>query len=167
MSALLALIPTKDWVYGILIIGLILLGLHEKTKFIAEGIAEQKAADDKATAVLVATTAKQTADLQARATMAEQAYDKEHQAILDQPSLPAVRLCGNPHPRSTIVSATGATQQGNAVPGASSGAVQQVPSGNSSGGAGDAGPDIGNLLSLLAQRADETSAELREFQARE
>ena len=50
MSALLALIPTKDWVYGILIIGLILLGLHEKTKFIAEGIAEQKAADDKATA---------------------------------------------------------------------------------------------------------------------
>ena len=167
MSALLALIPIKDWLYGGAIALLIIFGLHYHHKVLAEGIAAQKAADDKASAALIQQTAKQTAELQAKATMAEQAYDKEHQAILDQPSLPAVRLCGNPHPRSTIVSATGATQQGNAVPGASSGAVQQVPSGNSSGGAGDAGPDIGNLLSLLAQRADETSAELREFQARE
>lgn len=162
----LSLIPTKDWIYGSLIILLIILGLHYHHKVLAEGIAEQKAADDKATAVLTAQTAKQTAELQARATMAEQAYDKEHQAILDQPPVQPVRLCLNSHNSGPVVSKAGATNQGNATAGASTAGVQSVPSGDSSGGTGTAGPDISDLLNLLAQRADDTSAELREFQSR-
>ena len=165
MSALLALIPTKDWGYGILIIGLILLGLHEKTKFIAEGIAEQKAADDKATAVLVATTAKQTADLQARATMAEQAYDKEVNSLSSQP-VPSVRLCVYPHSSGSVLSQTSAAQPGASSASAIAGGVQQVPSGNSSSGGGIAPPDIGGLLSAFAAAADRESAVVREFQSR-
>lgn len=165
MTALLALIPTKDKVYGLLIIALIIFGIHLHHKILAEGIAEQQAADAKQTATLVAQTAKQTAELQAKATMAEQAYDKEHQAILDQPPLPAVRLCGNSHPRGAIVSTAGATQQGAAAAGAASGDFQQVSSGNS--GVGDEqNPDISDLLNLLAQRADDYSAQLREYQGR-
>lgn len=165
MPALLALIPTKDKVYALLILGLIIFGFHLHHKILAEGIAEQKAADDKQTATLVAQTAKQTAELQAKATMAEQAYDKEHQAILDQPPLQSVRLCGNPHPRSTVVSTGSTAKQGNETAGTGTGDLQSVSQGDS--GMGEtAGPDISDLLSLLAQRADDYSAELREFQDR-
>ena len=167
MPALLALIPTKDWLYGGLIILLIVFGIHEHHKILAEGIAEQKTADDKATAVLVAASAKQTAELQAKATMAEQAYDKEHQAILDQPSVGSVRLCVNSHPSGSIVRQASGSKPGDASAGATASTVQSVSSGDSSSGTGAAGPDIGNLLGLLAQRADQVSAELREDQARE
>jgi hypothetical protein len=160
MTALLALIPGKDWLYGALIVGLIVFGLHEKAKFIAEGIAEQKAADDKATAVLVANTAKQTADLQARATMAEQAYDKEVNSLANLPA-PSVRLCVYPHPSGSLVSQTGTAQPGTQSAGSAAGGVQQMPPGNSGG------RDIGGLLDLLAQRADDTNASLREFQSRD
>ena len=165
MSALLALIPSKDWFYGILIIALILLGVHVHNKLLAEGIAEQKAADDKAQAVLVATTAKQTADLQARATMAEQAYDKEVNSLSSQP-VPSVRLCVYPHPSGSVLSQTSAAQPGASSASAIAGGVQQVPSGNSSSGGGIAPPDIGGLLSAFAAAADRESAVVREFQSR-
>lgn len=167
MPALLALIPTKDWLYGGLIVLLIVFGIHEHHKILAEGIAEQKAADDKATAVLVANTTKQTAELQAKATMAEQAYDKEHQAILNQPPVQSVRLCLNAHPSNSVVPKTGGQVDGNQGIGATPVGVQQVPAGNSSGGSGAVGPDIAGLLNLLGARADEVSAELREDQSRE
>jgi hypothetical protein len=166
MGALLALIPSRDWLWAAALVALGLLGLHVHHKLLAEGIAEQQAADDKEKATLVAQTAKQTAELQAKATMAEQAYDKEHQAILDQPSLPAVRLCGNPHPGSVVVSKTGAANQGNAASGAATGDLQPMPAGSNSVGS-EQNPDISDLLSLLAQHADDYSAELREYQARE
>lgn len=166
MTAIFGLIFSKDGFYGALIVGLIIFGLHEKAKFIAEGIAEQKAADDKATAVLVANTAKQTADLQARATMAEQAYDKEVNSLNSLPA-PSVRLCVYPHPSGSVVSQAGAAQSGTPNASTASGMVQSVPSGNSSSGGGVAGPDIGGLLSALALAADRESAVVREFQSRE
>lgn len=165
MGALLALIPSRDWLWAAALVALGLLGLHVHHKLLAEGIAEQQVADNKEKATLVAQTAKQTAELQAKATMAEQAYDKEHQAILDQPSLPAVRLCGNSHPRGTVVPAGSTAQQGNAAAGAAPGDLQSVSPGSNSVG-DEQNPDISDLLSLLAQHADDLSAELREYQDR-
>ena len=166
MPALLALIPTKDWLYGGLIILLIVFGIHEHHKILAEGIAEQKAADDKATAVLVAASAKQTAELQAKATMAEQAYDKEVNSLTSLP-VPSVRLCVYPHASGSVVSQTGAAQPGAKSASASSGIVQSVPSGDPGSGGGVAGPDIGAMLSALSRAADRESAVVREFQTRE
>jgi hypothetical protein len=165
MPALLALIPTKDWLYGGLIIFLIIFGIHEHHKILAEGIAEQKAADDKATAVLIAASAKQTAELQAKATMAEQAYDKEVNSLSSIP-VPSVRLCVYPHISGSVVSQAGTAQSGTQSTGSAAGLVQPVPSGDSSGGVGTAGPDIGAMLSALAVAADRDSAALREFQSR-
>ena len=166
MGALLALIPSKDWLWAGALIALGLFGLHEHNKILAEGIAEQKAADDKAMAVLVANTAKQTAELQAKATMAEQAYDKEVNSLNSLPA-PSVRLCVYPHPSGSVVSQTGAAQPGTQSAGSASGGVQQVSAGNSLSGGGVAGPDIGGLLSALAAAADRESAVIREFQSRE
>ena len=165
MPALLALIPSKDWLYGGAVILLILVGLHEHHKILAEGIAEQKAADDKATAVLVAASAKQTAELQAKATMAEQAYDKEVNSLTSLP-VPSVRLCIYPHASSGVVSQAGALKSGAQGAGAAAGNIQSMPSGDSGSGPGISGPDIGQLLSALSLRADEVSAALREFQSR-
>ena len=165
MPALLALIPTKDWLYGGLIILLIVFGIHEHHKILAEGIAEQKAADDKATAVLVAASAKQTAELQAKATMAEQAYDKEVNSLTSLP-VPSVWLCVYPHAGSCVVSQAGAIKSGAQSAGTAAGNIQSVPSGNPGSGSGAAGPDIGGMLSALARAADRSDAALREFQSR-
>ena len=167
MSALLALIPIKDWLYGGAIALLIIFGLHYHHKVLAEGIAEQKAADDKASAALVQQTAKQTAELQAKATMAEQAYEKELQSIDNQPSAGSVRLCVNSHPGGSIVRQASGSKPGDASAGATASSVQSVSSRDSSSGGSTAGPDIGQMLSALAAAADRDSATLREFQARE
>jgi hypothetical protein len=167
MGALLALVPFKDWLYGGLLVAAAIFCIHEHHKIVAEGVAEQKAADDKASAALVQQTAKQTAELQAKATMAEQAYDKELQSIANQPSVGAVRLCVNSHNSGSGLPKAGTTNGGNAAPGAASGNVQPVSPGDSSGGAEDEGVDIGPLLSALAAAADREVAVTREFQARE
>ena len=166
MTALLALIPTKDKVWGVILIALVIIGFHVHNKLIAEGIAKQKAADDAATLVLTTKTAKETAELKARATRAEQAYDKEVNSVDTLPA-PSVRLCVYPHASGSVVSQTGAAQPGTQNASAGSGAIQPVPSGNSGSGGGVAGPDIGTLLSALSRAADRESAVVREFQARE
>jgi hypothetical protein len=166
----LALIPTKDKVYGLLIAAILIGGVWYHHKLITEGVAEQKASDDAASATIVANTVKQTAELQTKATMAEQAYDKEQSenaayrsAHPDEP----VRLClGASNAGNRIVSQAGVTKPGNANSGTAAANVSSVPSANSSGGGGAAGPDISILLSLLAAKADDVSAELREFQSR-
>jgi hypothetical protein len=169
MTALLALIPTKDKVYGILLIILILGGLWYHHKLINEGILEQKAADDKVSATLVAKTAVQTAELKAKATMAEQAYDKEQTDNANyrgsHPEQP-VRLCVDSHNRSPVVPKASGQVAGNANPSASAVGVQPVPSGDSSGGQGTAGPDIEPMLSALSSAADQVSSTLREYQSR-
>jgi hypothetical protein len=160
MGALLALIPGKDLVYGAVIICLITLGLYERHHLIAEGQQHELAALQASSAKLQKETDKQTADLKARATMAEQAYDKEQLLIANQP-IDSVRLCVNPHSR-IIVSPSGPQVAGNVSAGSSPGNVQQVPAGDSS----IPGPDIGGMLDALAKSADQVSATLREFQSR-
>lgn len=165
MTALLALIPSKDWLYIGLIVALGVIGLHYHHKLIAEGIADQKVADDKATAALTIETSKQTAELKAKATMAEQAYDKEHQAIANQPPISPVRLCLNSHGSSPVVPKAGAIVAGTQSASAPAVGIQQVPQGSDSVGP-VAGPDISGLLSILVGKADTVSAELREYQLR-
>jgi len=160
MPALIALIPGKDWLYGgiivVLLAGFGWYTVHERHAGAAHEVAALKASSDK----LQAQTAVQTAELKAKATMAEQAYDKEVNSLGALPA-PVVRLCVNSgsHP---IVPAGGGRVAGNAPAGAAAAGVQQVPSGDPS----VAGPDIGGMLTALAARADDVSATLREFQSR-
>jgi hypothetical protein len=158
MGALLALVPSRDWFYGALIVALGALLIYERHV----GEVHELAAIQASSAKLVAQTAVQTAELKAKATMAEQAYDKEANSLANVAAQPApvVRLCQyGSHP---IVPATGGAQPGNATPGAAAPSVQQVPPGNPS----SAGPDIGGMLVALGEAADRISAELREYQAR-
>jgi len=165
MPALLALIPTKDWLWAGAVVLLIVFGLHEHHKILAEGIAEQKAADAQAAVILEKQTADKTAELQARATMAEQAYDKEVNSLSSVP-VPVVRLCVYPHSSGPVVSQAGGAQSGAQGASATAGNVQSVPSGNSGSGSGAAGRDIGPLLGALARAADRSDAALREYQSR-
>ncbi len=160
MGALLALIPGKDLVYCAILLAVIAgfgaYTVHERHLGAAHEVAALKASSDK----LIAQTAKQTADLQARANMAEQAYEKEHLLTVNQP-VPVVRVCHNANSGS-VVSNAGPAKPGNEGASPAAGSVQPMPAGDSS----VAGPDIGGMLSALAQRADEISATLREFQSR-
>jgi hypothetical protein len=160
MGALLALIPSKDLVYCAILLAVIAgfgaYTVHERHLGAAHETAALKVSSDK----LIAQTAKQTADLQARANMAEQAYEKEHLLTVNQP-VPVVRVCHNANSGS-VVSNAGPAKSGNEGASPAAGSVQPMPSGDSS----VAGPDIGGMLSALAQRADEISATLREFQTR-
>jgi len=162
-------IPIKDLLYGALIVVLIAAGLWYHHALIGEGIAKQKAADDSASAILVADTAKQTAELQAKAVMAKQAYDKEHtdnQNYRDSHPSQPVRLCRDPHTGGTVLPQAGAFKSGNASSGAAAAAISNMPSGNSGGGERTVGPDIEPLLSAFGAAADSVSAALREFQSR-
>ena len=167
---LLALIPGKDLAYGVLIAALIAGGIAYHHKLITEGVAEQKASDDSASAAIVAQTVKETADLQAKATMAEQAYDQEaskNAAYLSAHPVQPIRLClSTSHPSGSIVPQTGALKPGNASSGAPAANVPILPGANNSRGGGASGPDISTLLGLLAARADQVSAVLREYQTR-
>ena len=169
MPALLAMVPLKDWLYCGLIAAILAGGFWYHRKLIDEGIADQQRADSIASATIAANTAKETADLQARAMTAEQAYDKEraaNQNYSDAHPIAPVRLCLSTPARGSVLPQTGAAHSGNANPGSSATALSNVPSGDSSGGHGTTGPDISTLLGLLAVKADDVSAELREFQAR-
>jgi hypothetical protein len=158
MGALLALIPTKDMVYGALIVMLAAFGIYERHHLIAEGQQHELAALKASSDRLEKQTAAQTAELKAKATMAEQAYDKEALASINQPAV-VVRMCSNAN-SGTVVPSSSAAQPGAAPAGAPAGHVQPVPAGDSGG------RDIGGMLSLLAGRADQVSAALREYQHR-
>jgi len=163
MGAILSMIPGKDIVYGAIILALLVAfgayTIHERNMGAAHEVAALAASSVK----LQADTAKQTAELKARAVMAEQAYDKEHLLVVNQP-IDSVRLCLNSN-RGKILPATGTVVAGNAAPGAGPGSVLQVPAGDSGSGQ-RLGPDIGPMLDALAAAADNVSATLREFQTR-
>ena len=169
MPAFLAMIPLKDWLYCGLIAAILVGGFWYHHKLIGEGIAEQRQADSIASATIAAQTAKETADLQARAMAAEQAYDKEraaNQNYSDAHPVAPVRLCLGNSTRSGIVPQADAAHTGDASPGPGAATVPDMSSGDNSGRPGTPGPDIEFLLSALAQSADAVSAELREFQTR-
>ena len=162
---LLSLIPGKDWIYLGLIVALLAgfgaYTVHERHLGAAHEVAALKASSDK----LQADTDRQTADLKARATMAEQAYDKEVLALNNSTPNQSVRLCLDSN-RSSVVPKGGAANTGNAGTGPAASVIQRVPSGDHSAGEGAAGQDISEMLSALAMKADKVSATLREFQSR-
>lgn len=162
---MLSLIPLKDWIYvtviGALIVSFGAWTIHERHVGAAHEIAALKASSDK----LEQETAKQTAELKAKADMAEQSYAKEILALTNRDPVQSVRLCRDTNSRA-VVSKGGRPNPGNAGASAAAPVVQRVPSGDHSGGGGTAGPDISEMLSALAARADQVSATLREFQSR-
>jgi hypothetical protein len=139
---------------------------HEVLK---EGIAEQVAADNKASQIVIEQAKAETAALQKKADTAESDHAKEIAdltAQLNSAVAQPVRLCLNAHPSGGGLPQAGAANPQHASASAPLSAVQQMPEGNTSGGVGVAGPDIGPMLRLLAFQADSVSAELREFQSR-
>src|ERR1700688_2702878 len=99
---------------------------HER----AVGKATELAALKKSSAELQKQTAAQTADLKARATMAEQSYDKEHAALSNLPPVQPVRLCLNAN-RGTVVPGGAPKVAGDAATSPAAGSLQSMPAGDS------------------------------------
>src|ERR1700761_4448292 len=121
--------------------------------------------DAKAAAQAQAKADAEQAELISKANTAEANYETEHNALLAYAAanpLTGVRLC---IPSTAKVPATGSVIPGAKGPDPTPGAVLQVPSGDS-GIRQEPGPDIGNLLGILADKADELSAKAREQQQR-
>jgi hypothetical protein len=170
IAAILGWTKLPQWALELIVIAGVAGGIwFWQHHLIAEGVAQQKGADAIELQNLKVENDKKSADLQARATTAENARDKEVQdnanfrsSHPDQP----VRLCLATNQGSgTVPKATG-QNPGNATAGSASANVPTVHAGDSSGGPGAAGPDIGSLLGLLAEKADDVSSTLREFQSR-
>ena len=133
-----------------------------------EGIHAQQVADQRASAKVVAQARAETKAAQAAAGAAHAAYLQEmsHEAIAAaRHPLPAVRLCLDAYAGGAGVPEAGTSHPGNAHPGTPGGRVSQVPGADHSVRP-RRGPDISRLLELLAGRADQVSAVLREYQAR-
>lgn len=136
---------------------------------IGEGISQQKAADDAASAPLIQQAKAETAVLQVKATMAEQAHAKEVsslQSLIDSHPNQPVRLCVNTHDSGSSMRASSAANSGASSTGTPAAGLQPVPIGDSASGAGQAGPNIEPMLTALGAAADRVSAALREFQSR-
>ena len=133
-----------------------------------EGIHAQQVADQRASAKVVAQARAKTKAAQAAADAAHTAYLQEmsHEALTAaRHPLPAVRLCLDAYAGGPGAPEAGAAHPGNAGPSAAAGRVSQVPGANRPVRP-RTGPDIAGLLELLAGRADQVSAVLREYQAR-
>lgn len=112
---LLALIPSKDWFYGALIVGLILFGIHEVNHLKAEGAAHEVAAlkvsSDKLIAQETAHVALVAKTYAASAAKTTETLDEQTQATAAAQSDAAQRLSDfNAYRRShpTVASAGGA-----------------------------------------------------------
>lgn len=165
MPAFLALIPTKDWIYGGLIVALLLFGMYERHHLLVEGQQHELAMLQASAKKLQVETDKQTAELKAKATMAEQAYAKEILALTNRAPVQSVRLCLDTYTHPVVPHNVG-TDARNATISATTANIQPVPSRDNSGGERTAGPDISDLLGLLALQGDISDAALREFQSR-
>ena len=133
-----------------------------------EGIHAQQVADQRASAKLVAKARAETKAAQAQANAAHDAYLQEvanEQVLAARHPLPAVRLCLNAHRGGFSLPEAGTAHPGNAGASAAAGGVPALPGANHRVRP-RRGPDISGLLELLAGRADQVSAVLREYQAR-
>jgi hypothetical protein len=130
------------------------------------GIAKQRAADAAASQILIAKAAAETADWRLKANNAEHAYNDESQAlqVYRDTHVASVRLCVSPSGSDGVQNAAGKVAGTPAASPAAAG-VQPVPPGDFGSGGGQAGVDIGPMLTALAARADQVSAKLREAQA--
>ncbi len=177
MSSLIAMVlkwtGLSQGMMELIAIGVVALGsggtvLYWHHQVYASCLAAQQAADAKSSAKVQAAADAQTAQLQKRATTAESNYAKTKAAIdaLALNPVQPVRLCIGPNPIRSGLPQAGSANAGNAPAGASSAGLQQLPEGNSGGGPGAAGPDIGPMLAALAASADQVGATLTEFQSR-
>ena len=144
----------KGYLYAAAAAALIVGGLWAYHWAYDRGANAVKAADAKALAVQIA---KDNAAIIA----AEHVNDTEIaslQAYVDSHPVQPVQLCLNT-PNIGPVPSTGHSN-----PSPAPGPVQPVSPGNSGVRPG-VGPDISSLLSLLAERADQLSAELRDYQS--
>ncbi len=133
------------------------------------GIQAQIATDNAERSALIASTAKQTAELQARASTAEKAYADEQAKTANynvSNPLEPIRLCNTATSSRGYLPTTGALVGGAKGTGPGTAAIQQMPTGNNSLRDESGGRDISGLLESLAESADEVSASLREFQTR-
>jgi hypothetical protein len=155
------------WLLAIaIIVGFVLWYRHE---LLEEGIGRQRATDKVAydaqlkQANLLTAAAQATADL-ARGNYATEITSSDRYR-LDHP-VGAVSLCdAAPSPGAGTVSQARGGLAGNAVGRAGAGPVLAVPAGGTAVES-QRSRDIGPLLNLLAGRADQVSAQLREFQDR-
>jgi hypothetical protein len=170
ITAILGWTKLPQWALELIVIALVAGGIwYWQHSLVEKGIAEQVALDTIASDKLKAETTRLTAELQIKATTAEQAYDKEradNQSYRDSHPIQPIRLCISTAIGRALVSAASAPHPGNESTSTAAQNIHDLPSGNSSSGAGAAGPDIGPLLDLLANKADQISSELREFQSR-
>lgn len=171
MLALLSWTKLPQWALELILIAVVAGAVwYWQHHLIHEGVAQQKAADKIESDIVKSQAAAKTKELQDRATTAKEAYDQEHADNLayreQHPDSQPVRLCLSTGTRDSSVSAAGAANSRNENTGTATANVSAVPEGNNSGGPRGAGPDISSLLGLLATKADDVSATLREFQSR-
>ena len=173
IATLLGWTGMPQWALELIAIGVVAAGavgafwIYHHHVFV-EGIHAQQVADQRASAKVVAEARAETKAAQAAADAAHAAYLQEmsHEALTAaRHPLPAVRLCLDAYAGGPGVPEAGAAHPGNAGPGAPAGRVSQVPGANRPVRP-RTGPDIAGLLELLAGRADQVSAVLREYQAR-
>jgi hypothetical protein len=141
MSALLALLPAKDWIYGGVIVALLIgfgaYTVHERRVGAAKVVAaDTKLADEQKAHV---------ADVQATAAKTSAAVEAQYESDVDTLSTPAPRVVCIAPGRRAVPQAAGGS--GSAIQGAQSG----VPA---SGSGGDDSIDIGPPLTLAGHRSD-------------
>ena len=168
IAALLGWTKVPQWALELIVIAFVAFGVWywQHSRFEA-GIRQQQSSDAAALEREKIKAKLETAELEQRAEEAGKAYEQEHQDNVDyrrSNPIGVVRLCitplgipmpnlGTAHARNASASSTAAN-------------IQPMPSRNTGGGSGIAGPDIGAMLELLAGKADEVGNTLREFKVR-
>lgn len=143
---------------GIIVSGVGGFAAYEHHKIFTEGVKAEVAKVQKQ-------DAKDTAVLTQRAKKAEDQHaqdDKDLAAFRAATPVEPVRL--RILTPNNVQASAAQCVSGSAAPATS--VVLEVPSGNSGGGPGQAGPDIGGLLEALGARADQVTNQARELQSR-
>lgn len=132
------------------------------------GIQAQQAADQKVSAAAIAQAAVATQAAQDAANRAEESYREEiarNTAAAASRAIGPVRVCIDASAGNSGVPKGSASTAGTPSASAPSGRIPQMPA-RDPGIRPEQHPDISGLLDLFAQRADDGSAVIREFQSR-
>ena len=170
IAAVLGWTKLPQWVLELIVLAALGGGIwYWQHHLIAEGIDQQKAADDAVSKPLIQQAKAETAELRVKATIAEQTHAKEIsslQNLIDSHPNGAVQLCLDTHGSGSSVRASSAANSGASSTGTPAAGIQPMPDGNPPSGEGRAGPNIEPMLTALGAAADRVSAALREFQSR-
>jgi hypothetical protein len=166
ITAALDFVSSRKWLVELIVLALVAGAVWWLCEhLIAVGVQRQKDADAKAYAQLVIDNAKKEAVLQAKADQAEAGYEAEHSALESYRASQPLHggLCIDKGNRG--VPAAAGPHAGNEATGAGLATVQPLPTGDSAA-IGQSDTDIRHMLDILAGRADQVSATLREYQFR-